>query len=57
MHLIIPVVTSKGKAHSGPVLEKWVPVPASSGKAIEVKCNNYSGMGFSLTLDQELALK
>lgn len=54
MHLIIPVVTSKGmnyqEAQGGPVLEKWVPVPGSSAEAIEVNCSNYSGMGFSLTL-------
>lgn len=61
MHLIIPVVTSKGmnyrEANQGPVLGKWVPVPASSAKEIEVKCSNYFGMEFFMDLRLETSIK
>lgn len=39
------------EANHGPVLGKWVPVPASSAKEVEVKHSNYFDMEFAWTLD------
>lgn len=45
------------EANQGPVLGKWVPVPASSAKEIEVKCSNYFGMEFFMDLRLETSIK